>query len=128
MKKIIIILGLLMAVGASAHSKGGVTIKNIEKVIVKTGMSHHKAEAMIKCLLLVKKYENAEAAIDAKMAMVKEKCAKHAMSDKKCQKMQGKMAKKIHSCFMKKEFVEEFLKTAVKAEPTVAVEPTPTAE
>lgn len=113
MKKIIIIMGMLMALGSVAHAdRSLVTIKNAEKVFIKAGMSHHKALGMVKCLLTLKKFSSADKALEAAMTKVKEKCTKHAISDEKCKKLQFKMAKKVHHCFLKKEFIEEFFKSA----------------
>jgi hypothetical protein len=112
MKNIIIVMGFsfLMAGFASAHSEGStVNIQNVEKVIVKHGMSnkevmHHKMHAM-KCLMALKHHANAEEAIEAAM----EHIDKHCKDEAKCEKKKEHAAKKIHACFAGAKFVKEYL-------------------
>lgn len=121
MKKIIIILGMLMAfAGASQanHHKGPmVNVENIEKVVIHKGMSskemHRDVLKAMRCMLMIKKFDNAEAAIEAKMAKINEKCEgdKPVMDAEKCHKIKKMIAIKIKNCFTKAEFVREFFKS-----------------
>lgn len=112
MNKIILVAGLSMMLSglANAHGHKGplVNIENADKVIIKSGMSHKHKLMMMKCLLMVKKHKTADAAFEAKMAMIKEKCEKHNIDADKCEKMKHKVAKKIKACFTIHNFIEEF--------------------
>lgn len=115
MNKIILVAGLSMLLSGLANAHGSkplVHIENADKVIIKGGMSHKHKLMMLKCLLMVKKHKTADAAFEAKMAMLKEKCEKHNIDAAKCEKIKHKMAKKIKACFTVHNFMEEFFNKA----------------
>lgn len=121
MKRIIVMLGMLMAfagVSQADHHKGPmVNVENIEKVVIHKGMSskemHRDVLKAMRCMLMIKKYDNAEAAIEAKMAKINEKCEgdKPVMNAEKCHKIKKMIAIKVKNCFTKAEFVREFFKS-----------------
>lgn len=133
MKKIIVILGLLMAfAGASQANYRAPTIKidKVEKVTIKHGVSLKMVERhmmkMMRCMLLLKKHDTMRDAMEAKLGYIKEKCEKSVISAKKCKMIKKKMAMGIYNCFTKAEFVREFFKSkaeSAEAEAPSAVEP-----
>jgi hypothetical protein len=112
MNKIILVLSAMMFAGlASAHHDKAplVNIEKAHKVIIKSGMSHHDKLKAIGCLSMIKKHKNLEAAMEAKMSMIKDKCEKHKLSNEKCKMIKHKVAKKIAGCFKVYNFVKDYL-------------------
>ena len=111
MNKIILVLGVSMMLSGLAgahHPKALVNIEKAHKVIIKSGMSEHKKIMILKCLSLVKKFPTKEAAMEAKMTMIKAKCEKHNLDAKKCAMIKHKVAKKVAACFTVHNFMNEF--------------------
>jgi len=111
MNKIILVAGLSMMLSGLANAnehKPLVNIENADKVIIKGGMSHKHKLMMLKCMLMVKKHKTAEAAFEAMMTKIKDKCEKHNIDAEKCEKMKYKVAKKIKACFTIHNFFEGF--------------------
>lgn len=138
MKKLVVVLSMVMAfasVSQADHKGPMVNIEkvNIGKVEVNKGgsadkMHHHVLKAM-KCMLMLKKYDNMHDAMEAKMAKINEKCDgdNAVIPAKKCKHIKKKIAMSIKNCFIKAEFVREFFKSktdaAAAVEPAVAAEP-----
>lgn len=110
MKTLLLIMGIMLAVGGTAQARGLVTIKQANKVVIHAGMSKHKIMGMIHCLNALKHHATPKEAAEAALTHVSDMCALANVSDERCDRKKMRVVRHVYNCYAKAMFFREYLK------------------